>query len=176
MPPLYAHAGGFLMKLDVDGNRVPKGLTNPSLLSFTCFPVWHNFTCQPRSFSLSDHTSALNRIVVPSAEENQSTFGKVCIRTLALAWSLIAAAASNPEHLSQTSLLPKRSQNDPVQSLHAFAICYNTSHFLICLCACFHIRSIPVFSFPLPIRVNQLFVAGTLLTSGHFHFWVCIIW
>lgn len=56
----------------------PKGLTNLSLLSVPCFCVWHNFTCQPTSFSRSDHSSAPNAVAVSSADGNERSFGVAC--------------------------------------------------------------------------------------------------
>lgn len=76
MPPLSAHTRGVRMKMGMDGNWVPKGLTNLSLLSVTSFHVWHNFTCQPTSFSRSDHSSAPNTTVVSSSDGNEHSFGE----------------------------------------------------------------------------------------------------
>lgn len=62
------------MELDMD---VPKGLTNLTSLPRTWFCVLCDLPCQPRPFSVSDRTSALNAIVTSSAHGNQCSFGAV---------------------------------------------------------------------------------------------------
>lgn len=148
------------MEPEVGGNPVPKGVTSLRLLPFTWVCVLYDSTCQPRPVSMSEGTSALNAIVMSSADGYQCDFGdgsevSHSSSSLTAASGVLASAPVSNGSIPVTIL--------PGRSIHW------SSAAVPCLCSLglglsalsgtrVALRCLPS---PLPSRTHQLFAAHT---------------